>query len=55
MGLQVPAIIVWNRMLAEPGRFASVVACARHIWASEGLAGFYRDLPLFALNLINIA
>lgn len=55
VGLQVPAIIVWNRMLAEPGRFASVVACVRHIWASEGLAGFYRDLPLFALNLINIA
>lgn len=53
VGMQVPAAIVCHRMLAEPGRFGSVVECVRHIWASEGLSGFYRDLPLFSLLIIN--
>jgi len=53
VGVQVPAVIVCHRMLSEPGRFGSVVECVRHIWASEGLSGFYRDLPLFCLLICN--
>jgi hypothetical protein len=53
VGLQVPAAIVCHRMLGEPGRFGSVVECVRHIWASEGLSGFYRDLPLFSLLILS--
>lgn len=53
VGMQVPAAIVCHRMLGEPGRFGSVVECVRHIWASEGLSGFYRDLPLFSLLILN--
>jgi hypothetical protein len=43
----MPWSVVFVRMMAEPGRYGSVVACARHIWSSEGAGGFFRELPLY--------
>jgi hypothetical protein len=44
--VSMPWGVVFVRMMAEPGRYRSVVGCARHIWTSEGLGGFFRELPL---------
>lgn len=45
--IQLPIHALFYRMMGNPGRFSSVVDCARHIWTNEGLAGFYRELPLY--------
>jgi hypothetical protein len=49
--VSMPWSVVFVRMMAEPGRYGSVVTCARHIWTSEGVGGFFRELPL-ALSAI---
>jgi Mitochondrial carrier protein len=50
--IQMPLAMIWTRMMMDPGRYNSVIACARDIWASEGLGGFYREWPLFVLSIL---